>query len=136
MKVTIQPKHIVSWCCEKHYEEVASKDAEIQRLREEIPKVQQRTLDWAAKEYGCHEIGPDCPGRCIARCEDLPNLRVTLAAYRAVVRELVTLVEQHRAWMGPPPKGPQYFDSLREDAWAEGNRLLAHPLVQQAPEER
>lgn len=37
MKVTIHPKHIVTWCCDDHYEEhceeLASKSGEIARLR-------------------------------------------------------------------------------------------------------
>lgn len=34
-------------------------------------------------------------------------------------------LEKNMAWIGPPPTGPESFDSAREDAWVKGQAALA-----------
>ena len=108
----------------RHYREAI---AEIRRLQEEIPQVRQRTLNWAAKNYGCQNVGPDCPGRCIARCEDLPNLRMTLAAHQAVMREMAgALALCTEEALGNPH---DEYVSIPMTFFKEAQRVVAHPLV-------
>ena len=38
---------------------------------------------------------------------------------------LLEALELHMRWIGPPPTGPQFYDSLREDAWKKGTAAIA-----------
>ena len=46
-------------------------------------------------------------------------------ALRALLGRVVEALDMQMKWIGPPPIGPQYFDSLREDAWKKGQAALA-----------
>ena len=94
--------------------------AEIQRLREGL--AQEPTREWYEK-------------RCAWYGDELDRRKADLAAHRAVVRELAEALTKDRQWLGPPPFGPDYYDSLREDAWDLGTKALADPLIQQVREE-
>ena len=129
MKVTIHPKHTVTWCCEKHYQESEAKEAEIRRLREAVPSV---VIEPQCLKTGCEA--------------DIWRMRqktweANLAAHQAVVRELAEASKKYidevqanlRAAHStvPGPADPPRWAALQHlQAW------LAHPLVRQAREEK
>ena len=109
----------VSWCCDEHRQQSANEwmglHAEIRRLRQYLYEVQNPML-------------PN--GESIT----IPELYVLwqdtekkLAAHRAVVRELTTVLDVDAT--------PDFANEGDMIAWIERkNAALAHPLVQQARE--
>ena len=63
---------------------VEEKEAEVQHLKDEVRSLKGYYQD-VYKNSGCDKIGPNCPGRCIARCEDIDNLNASLARFRAAL---------------------------------------------------
>ena len=51
MKVIIHPKHTVVWCCEKHYEEVTSKDAELTHLQHRVMMLEHVVDTLSERQY-------------------------------------------------------------------------------------
>lgn len=76
--------------------EIAALRTEIEGLKEQESDLRERNTrmrgfiqrhgyghtDWPEDKTGCQKPGPGCPGRCIARCEDVDNLNVVLHAER------------------------------------------------------
>ena len=55
------------------------------QLRDYIGRHGFGHTDWPNDPIGCDGPGPGCPGRCIARCENVDNLNARIYAARAAL---------------------------------------------------
>lgn len=66
--------------CTFHAQAVAAVEEKLRFASDFIVRHGYSMADWP--KPGCEQIGPNCPGRCIARCEDIDNLHVTIASLK------------------------------------------------------